>query len=238
MKLKAIVVILAMTFTLSACSADISDINTFHDSGSIDSADLNESKLFYNSGSIDSNVEYGSISAEFLVYEKPEALVEAADLVFVGKVVARSFQVLDYTTGLPATEKTEEIDKIFCTIYTVDVVTSYKGGYSKTMNIRTQGGIKGECLSEQFQVLKTTSSNVIPIMEWMPQINIGETYLFSLMEFEGTDPVLLNPGQGVIPIEKSITEDKYEFLSTKDIISYFGEEQWSTFKSDNNIRAE
>lgn len=82
------------------------------------------------------------------------------------------------------------------------------------------------------------SSTVIPIMEMMPQIRIGENYLFSLSEYEGTDPVLLNPGQGVIPIEKSITEDKYELLSTKDIISYFGEEQWSTFKSDNNIRAE
>lgn len=123
-----------MTFTLSACSANIS-----------------ESNPFYDSDSIDSNVEYGSISAEFLVYEKPEALVEVADLVFVGKVVAHSFQVLDYTTGLPATEKTEEIDIIFCTIYTVDVVTSYKGGYSKTMNIRTHGGKKANVFPNNYK---------------------------------------------------------------------------------------
>ena len=221
MKLKAIVVILAMTFALSACSADIS-----------------ESNAVYDSGSIDSNAEYVSISADFLVYEKPEALIEAADLVFVGKAAARSFQVLDYTTGLPATEKTEETDKIFCTIYTLDVVTSYKGSCAKTINIRTHGGIKGECISEQLQVLKSMSTNVIPIMEGTPQIRIGENYLFSLSEFEGTDPVLINPGQGVIPIENSITEDEYKLLSTKDIISYFGEEQWAAFRSDNNITAE
>lgn len=221
MKLKAIVLFLSMALILSACSADISESNSF-----------------YDSGSIDSNVKYSVISANFRVFEEAQALIEAADLVFVGKVVSRSFQILDYMTGLPPTEKTEEIDKILCTIYTVEVITSYKGGYSRTINIRTQGGVKGECLSEQFQVLKTVSSNVIPIMDGMPQIRIGEKFLFSLIEFEGTDPVLLNPGQGVIPIENAITEDEYKLLSTKDIISYFGEEQWSTFKSDNHIMTE
>lgn len=221
MKLKAVVVFLAMTFILSACSANIS-----------------ESNQFYDSGLIDSNAEYGSICAEYPIYEKPEALIEAADLIFVGKVVARSFQVLDYTTGLPATDKTDEIDKVFCTIYTLDVVTPYKGGCSKTIHIRTQGGIKDECLSEQLQVLKTMSSTVIPIMEGMPQIRIGEIYLFSLSEYKGTDPVLVNPGQGIIPIESSITKDEYKLLSTKDIISCFGKEKLADFEAGNYLETE
>lgn len=231
MKLKPIVLFVATSFILSACSTDISD------SIPPDSI-LSESVPLYDNGFLESDVEYASIYADYRIYNKPEALIEAADSVLIGKVVSRSFKILDYATGLPPTETTEEFNKILCTIYTVDIITSYKGNVSKTLNIRTQGGIKDECISEQLQVLKTTSSNVIPIMEGMPQIKVGETYLFSLLEFEGKDPCIMNPDQSIISIQDPSAKDIYGYISPKDIISYFGEDKWNEFKASSLVETE
>lgn len=233
MKLKTIILFVVTAFILSACSTDISD--------SIPPNSIpSESVPSYDNGFLETDVEYGSIYADYRIYNKPEALIEAADSVLIGKVVSRSFKILDYATGLPPTETTEEFNKILCTIYTVDVITSYKGDVSTTINIRTQGGIKDECISEQLQALKTktTSSNVIPIMEGMPQIKVDEIYLFSLRVFEGTDPCIMNPYQSIISIQDPSAKDIYGYISTKDIISYFGEDKWDEFKASSLVETE
>ena len=75
----------------------------------------------------------------------------------------------------------------------------------------------------------------------MPEIEIGETYLFSLGVFEGTDPCLMNVDQGVIcvsDLNSAVAKDIYGYVSAKDIISYFGNEKWTAFESENFLETE
>jgi len=70
----------------------------------------------------------------------------------------------------------------------------------------------------------------------MPELEIRSTYLFSLMEFSGTDPCLMNPEQGVIKIDeinKASVKDEYGYISVKDMISYFGYEKLADFEAGN-----
>ena len=156
-----------------------------------------------------------------------------------GKVTDISFKMLDYVTALPPTEETEERYIKLCTIYTVDVISTYKGNVSESINIRVAGGLKDKYLDEQLRVLGERASKGITVTSNMPEIEIGETYLFSVGVFEGTDPCLMNVDQGVICVSDlnlAVAKDIYGYVSAKDIISYFGNEKWTAFESENFLK--
>lgn len=230
MKIKALTISFLMTAALlSGCSADSESL----------SKDLSVSSSV-NSIS-ENNITYNYSHSDYYVYENPEELISAADIVLTGKVTDISFKMLDYVTALPPTEETEERYIKLCTIYTVDVISTYKGNVSESINIRVAGGLKDKYLDKQLRVLGERASEGITVTMGMPEIEIGETYLFSLAVFEGTDPCLMNIDQGVIcvsDLNSAVAKDKYGYVSAKDIISNFGNEKWTAFESENFLETE
>lgn len=229
MKIKAIISFLMTAALLSGCSADSES----------PSKDLSVSSSV-NSIS-ENNITYNYSHSDYYVYENPEELISAADIVLTGRVTDVSFKMLDYKTALPPTEESEESNITLCTIYTVEVISTYKGNVSESINIRVAGGLKDKYLDKQLRVLGERASKGITVTSNMPEIEIGEKYLFSLGVFEGTDPCLMNVDQGVIcvsDLNSAVAKDKYGYVSAKDIISNFGNEKWTAFESENFLETE
>lgn len=230
MKIKALTISFLMTAALlSGCSADSESLSkNVSVSSSVNSISEN-------------NITYNYSHSDYYVYENPEELISAADIVLTGRVTDISFKMLDYKTALPPTEESEESNITLCTIYTVEVISTYKGNVSESINIRVAGGLKDKYLDEQLRVLGERASEGITVTMGMPEIEIGETYLFSLGVFEGTDPCLMNQDQGVIcvsDLNSAVAKDIYGYVSAKDIISYFGNEKWTAFESENFLETE
>jgi hypothetical protein len=70
----------------------------------------------------------------------------------------------------------------------------------------------------------------IPLLAGMPELDIGQTYLFVLHQHEDTMPTLLTPSQGVYTVDDPEQKDVLSLVSLKDIISYFGDDKWSAFE--------
>jgi hypothetical protein len=224
MKSKIITAIAIATSLLSACSKN-QNIKPENSSGSDEVI-----------SSFANNVVYNSVFADYPIYRNVEELMSSSLSqipveILIGKVTDISFQMLDSTTGLPPTDKTEERHNELCTIYSIDVITSYTDNTSKLIKIRVRGGLKYIYVKEQLEVLDKYSSNSINIVEDMPEIKIGETYLFSLAVFEGTDPCLINLEQGIINIRTAYKKDSFGYISATDIISYFGENKLVEFEN-------
>ncbi len=163
---------------------------------------------------------------------------------------------MDAKTSLPPTEETEDYYRWLNTIYDLEIITSYKGGVFYPAQIRTDGGLKDYRVEEQLEVMRSGNAyhygNGIPIMEGIPEIKIGEIYLFVLGQFETGLPSNLIPQQSFYnlqnPFKKntlgeielddpakyySEKKDPYgnPIISAKDVISTFGQEKWNDFWS-------
>ena len=198
-------------------------------------------------------VAYVSSEAFYCPYLTAQDLVEDASLVVIGKVTGISFQMLDTRTSLPPTEKTERADRRIHTIYSIDVITSYKGEAGKSTQLRIYGGLKDYRVDEQLKMIKEANAfpdDGIQIEENIPEIKIGETYLFALYQFENYTPTNLIPDQSIYsldnPFDKHVIGNhelenpaKYykaetneygrPLMSAKDVISVFGEDKWDAF---------
>lgn len=177
-------------------------------------------------------------SFQYEVFETPNELADMADMVFIGKVKSLSFEILDFYTGLPPTVQTEEHHKVLYTNYTVEVLTSYKGGASGTFTFKEYGGVRDRHIDEQIIALtavkeKPTISD-IPVDENENYIiEEGQTYLFSLYKLDSGSFCLLNPDkQSAFPVENVEEKDQFGCLSVKDVISYFGDDKWNEFKTE------
>lgn len=178
-------------------------------------------------------ITYSRIKADWHIYQDAQELVEASVLVVLGKVTGISFQVLDQRTALLPTEKTEEWNRSLYTMYDIDIITMYKGSPIKSTQVRMIGGLKDSYLEEQVAVLGKDIEKGIPLMEDMPEIKIGETYLFALYQYEDTAPTLLNLEQSVFDLHELDKKDRFSFISVKDVISYFGKDKWEEFQQSN-----
>lgn len=214
MKIKYLIII-ALTLALTSCSANKEPIKEDKSVIDIDTNDKDTTD----------KVVYKSMSVDWPVYEDVEELVEAGNIILLGRVTDISFQVLDDRTGQPPSEETKETDRSLYTIYDLDVITSYKGDSSETTKIRVLGGLERMYLEEQLKVLEEEEQKDIPIIKGRPNILIDETYLFVLYQYEDTMPTLVNMEQGVYQIEDPLKKDWYSFVSAKEIISYFGEDK-------------
>ena len=198
-----------------------------------------QSNSISDSGISGFSVKYNYAHADYRVYNNAEELIRESDIVLLGRVRDVSFQMLDSTTGLPPTEEAEERHVDLCTIYSVEKASAYKGDVSDVFNIRVRSGVKNDkYLEQQIQVLGDRVSKGITIEDDMPELEIGGLYLFSLGVFEGTDPCLMSPEQGVMKVNEindALVKDEYRLISAKDIMSYFGEEKWTAFESGNYL---
>jgi len=202
-------------------------------------------------------VRYSVLEACYASYRNAQEMIDGRGLydtvVFTGKVTGISFQVLDLTTALPPTEKTEQENRRLNTRYDVDILTSYGGETSKSIQIIMDGGLKEYRTEEQLKLVKEKDawpSDSIPVFEDGPEIKIGETYLFVCAQFEDGSATLINLDQSVYSLSNPFAKntigkeeleepeayyakktDQYgnALISAKDVISAFGEDKWDTF---------
>ena len=202
-------------------------------------------------GNTSTEARYAMMEACYSSYQSAQELVESADIVYVGKVTGISFRVLDATTALPPTEKTEERHRGLNTIYDIEISTSYKGGASKSMQVRMMGGIMNYRVEEQVQVMRDNNAwrwdEGIPVWENYAEYKIGETYLFVVKQNGNRPAYVMNLDQSAYnlhnPFKKHTigNHDEIEYysgktdqygspiISARDVIMVFGKEKWDAF---------
>ena len=219
--------------------------------------DSNSMKFPEDSGSsefmsIPTEGPYARRTADWKIYNNAEELISDADLIFIGKVTDIEFQVLDITNSLPVSESTPDYAKELYTIYSVDVITSYKGDTTNISKVRVMGGMVDYKVDEQLEIMNRGESFKrdlgIPIWDnfYKAQCNEDEYYLFVLCQFDTGYPTILNLEQAVYnlkwPTKKhtvgsntnvyySGDKDEYNnpLISAFDIISAFGTDYLETF---------
>ncbi len=216
---------------LVACVIAVTAFSVNNNSTSENNNLLNE--ISSEVGTNTDGVIYNSVSADWLIYEDVADLVEKSNIVVLGKITDISFQVLDMRTAQPPTKDTEEWNHSLYTIYDVEVITSYKGKTSDTIQFRMMGGRKDMLTNEQLTTLGQDSVKGISIMDDMPEIQIGESYLLALYQYQDTIPTLINVEQGIFDTREPLTKDSYSNVSLKDVVSFFGADKWNEFEQSN-----
>lgn len=171
-----------------------------------------------------SNISFTGISADWPSYPNTAALIDSSDAVVLGTVKSLSFQLLDIRTARPATDETDEHNALIYTLYDIDIIEQYKGDLGAHTQIRVMGGLEGQYLEEQVSLLGDRAAYGIPCLNGMPAINIGETYLFVLHQYENTAPTLLNPTQSVFSCSNPGLDSDASSISLQSILSYFGDD--------------
>lgn len=166
-------------------------------------------------------ITYQTISADWPFYEDIQDLVEHSTLIVAGTITDISFQLLDARTALPVTGETEERYRCLYTMYTIDVTERYKGDPIESTQVRIIGGRENDYLEEQTTALGDDIKNGIPLLENMPELKIGETYLFALYQYEDTAPTPVNLTQGILCLNHSGLQDQSSPISAETIRSYF-----------------
>ncbi|MBD5158483.1 MAG: hypothetical protein HDT13_12720 [Butyrivibrio sp.] len=224
MKVKLLMVFIIAMVMLSACSKKVG-IQNDSTSGAVQGTDMSSEKI---------DVQYKDMYVDWMAYSDTEKLIDAGNIVVLGKVTGISFQMLDSQTAYPPTEDSNSEDCFLYTIYDVEVLTSYKGTASGTIKIRLIGGLKDIYLNEQLAALTGSDGREIPVVVGMPKMEIGENYLFVLYQYEDTMPTPVNPEQGMYKLDDPLEKDVFAYVSPKDIISYFGEDRWTEFISEED----
>ena len=180
----------------------------------------------------------------WLFFDSAESLVKDFDYVVTGKVTGISFRVLDGKTGLPLQENWREyykeyyggefevwkVAKLF-TFYDIEVFTAYKGEPNKTIEVMVMSGLRDYRTEEQLALLKEYGVDIISFCDDYPKLEIGESYLFALDQYEEIPwAVLGNPYQSLFDLRESL-ETMKRGISARDIISVFGEEEWKAFEA-------
>jgi len=183
--------------------------------------------------------EYGFIQACWESYSIDEVM-EKANKCYIGRVTGILFSLVDINTGYVPTDKSDESDIFIRTIYEIEVLMPYKGMNASYEKIRILGGIPGEYIAEQLEVLKDAPENRQYIYRFWTPLNLGEIYLFNLSQREDDFiPTPISPMQGVYTLQNPLeaSEAKNNNISAKDMISAFGEDKWDEFfsqwKKDN-----
>lgn len=230
MKSKLFIMVLATVLLLTACS------DTAPQDNNITSAsEQNENPVSaQESNNSSEEIHYNLISADWPVYKDVKELTNAGNIIVLGKITDISFEILDRTTAKPPTSDSEIENCYLNTIYSVEVITAYKGNSAGTIKVRMLGGLEGVYVKEQIAVLGDKANKGIPIMDGSPNLEIGQTYLFVLYQYSDTMPTLVNVQQGVYGIDDPLAKDDHSYVSLKEIISSFGEDNWVAFESYKN----
>ena len=168
------------------------------------------------------NITYNAVSISYKTYETAKELVDASNVIVSGKVTGLDFGVMDTNNNQIATDKTAPHDKEIYTIYTIEVISHYK--YIKDevpvkLNLWIEGGFKDRYVEEQIEALG--GSGAITISFTRPEIEVGETYLFSLQTKNGIDAYVMNAEQSIINMSNLQNTDQFGWFTAKDIIDCF-----------------
>lgn len=171
----------------------------------------------YSDASVD-NYNYAPFLADWRVYDTPEELVNAAQIICAGKVTDISFALLDNMTMRERDDDFYEMGDLF-TIYEVEVTNGYKNFTDNKLRFAVRGGLEGYKAEEQAALTAKLSEKSIPVMEHHPEINIGEEYLFILHWADNGTPTIINNTQTAFPLHDSTYRDEFCHASAGDIIN-------------------
>ena len=195
---------------------------------------------------------YVITTSDWPLYSSAKDLINNADLVFIGKITGIDFDVLDSSNALPVSETTPHYARQLYTIYTVEISQTYKGDTTDITKIRIMGGVVDYNIDTQLEVMEIGNAfakeNGIPILDnyYKVQCKIGNSYIFTLRQFETGYPTIMNVDQSVFdlndPTRKqtignnpnvyySGSKDEYNcpLISAKDVIMEFGKKEWTSF---------
>ena len=195
---------------------------------------------------------YVLTTSDWPLYSSAKDLIDNADLVFIGKITGIDFEVLDSSNALPVSETTPHYARQLYTIYTVEISQTYKGDTTDVTKIRVMGGVVDYNIDTQLEIMENGNAlgkeNGIPILDnyYKVQCNIGNSYLFTLRQFETGYPTIMNVDQSVFDLNEptrkqtignnpnvyySGSKDEYNcpLISAKDIIMEFGKKEWNAF---------
>lgn len=176
-----------------------------------------------------------SLSMEYPTYESAKELIEASDMVFIGKAKSIGYSFYDIETGqkLPENSGFPEMfeTRWYCD---VDVITAYKGIDSKEIRVRADMGamykeLDGKPMGSATVHFHSDSSGRTPLcVVFDSRIDLlGGEYLFCLKESEGGEAYIFNPQESILEINKPYSS--IFGFPFRDLIKYFGEDKWEEF---------
>ena len=185
---------------------------------------------------------YSAINAHGAPFPSAKSLLEAADVVFLGKVVGIDFQVLNEKTALPATKETPKEDQVLYTMYKIEPISTYRGDSAELLQVRVQGGLCDDLIEQQLKVIdpwesfystNKDGSEGLVLPYWQNhqtvRCHVGESYLFVLRQFETGAPTILQINQSIYPLNTPTEAVHPADISVQNIIKEFGEDKWNDF---------
>ena len=168
------------------------------------------------------DVRYAAVNVSYEVYNTAKELVDVSKVVVSGKVTGFTFVAVNRNNYEIATDETAQKDKEIFTIYTVEVTTPYKyvnDDVPEKLNLWIEDDFKHMFVEEQLEALG--GSGTITIAFNRPEIEIGKTYLFSLLTENGVDMYVINSDQSIISLDNLQNKDRLNLFTVQDIIDCF-----------------
>lgn len=166
-----------------------------------------------NQISVENNFQVGiakrTMIADYPMYDTAQNLVDAADLVFTGKVENIRYEMLDIKmeSGPDSMTGLEEASKVPYTIFEINVSNVYKGNTTdETIYLKRPGG---------------NFDTIVYELEGATPINQGEEYLFVAQTFENFYPSLVNVDQAVYDLNAPAVLSKDNTITLSQILSLF-----------------
>ncbi|MDR2647922.1 MAG: hypothetical protein LBB67_07365 [Oscillospiraceae bacterium] len=165
----------------------------------------------------------------FSVFKDAKELVDKAPIVLVGQISDISFTVLDSSTAELPNDSSLEEHLMLYTFYDIEIVTIYKGEPQIPFQMKIYGGLEGYKTDEQLAAMQDLQNKTIPVLRDMPDLNIGETYLFVVDQIGSRAAYPYYPLQSIynLSVESPLTQ--HPNMTAKDIILTFGEDKWQDF---------
>lgn len=244
MKKITIVLFVLTMLALTSCFSSNSS-STIQDNKESQQAQNKEQSLSRSDmqSDVKREVKYNKEYPDWEPFHTVEELLSSSDTVVVGKVTDISFMTHnDMSDPPPKTPK----GKVLCTVYGLDVKNVYKGSIKDHINLKMRGGIENSAYEdEQVAALGNNPETEITICADEPTLEIGATYLLILKEYEDFAGYYYPIGyyQGVYPIEpasiengdrNSLDSEDQNHFSLKNIISFFGDDKWDSFKAEHS----
>ena len=153
---------------------------------------------------------------DYPMYDTAQNLVDAADLVFTGKVENITYEMMDIKmeSGPDSMTGLEEASKVPYTIFEIKVSNIYKGNTTdETIYLKRPGG---------------NFDTIVYELEAATPINQGEEYLFVAQTFENFYPSLVNVDQAVYDLNAPAVLSEDNTITLSQILLLF---EWEIFKN-------
>lgn len=151
-------------------------------------------ELPYEGGYDIDDVVYTDMGMDWFAYDTVDDAIDNADAVFFAEVIGIDFRMIDIGVYEPAF--------MYHTVYTLHITERWTGSVPQSGDIELPvlGGIDGEYVEKQLEVLAAQGETLIPIVVGMPTLTEGETYMFALNKLENGSWTIINPEQSIYPV--------------------------------------